>query len=62
MPEFEGVIEPIIIGASQNVSQPEEETYEPIHDRIERFADRIAGWVAFKEAELAKTCRLYSPQ
>lgn len=45
MPEFEGVIEPIIIGASQNISQPEEESYEPIHDRIERLAQRITGWL-----------------
>ncbi|MEW6377353.1 MAG: cobaltochelatase subunit CobN, partial [Thermodesulfobacteriota bacterium] len=48
MPEFEGVIEPMIIGASRGVTQPEEESYEMIHDRIERFADRVTHWVTLK--------------
>ncbi|AFM28047.1 cobaltochelatase subunit CobN [Desulfomonile tiedjei] len=49
MPEFEGVIEPIIIGAAQNISQPEEESYEPIHERIDRFAKRIEGWLHLRK-------------
>jgi cobaltochelatase CobN len=48
MPEFEGVVEPIIIGASQNMSQPEEESYEPIQDRIEQFTKRISGWLELR--------------
>ncbi len=49
MPEFEGVIEPVIIGASQNVTQPEAETYEPIHDRIKRFTVRVARWITIRK-------------
>ncbi len=48
MPEFEGVIEPMIIGASQNVSKPEQESYEAVSDRVERFADRVAGWMSLR--------------
>ena len=48
MPEFEGVIEPVIIGASQNVSQPEQEAYEAIEDRVDRLADRVDRWIALK--------------
>lgn len=48
MPEFEGVIEPIIIGAAQNINRPEEESCEPIHDRIEHLAQRIARWLDLK--------------
>lgn len=46
MPEFEGVIEPLIIGASKNVNQPEQEAYEAIHDRVKRLAERIGRWVS----------------
>ena len=42
MPEFEGVIEPMIVGASHNMDQPEQETYAAIGDRIERFARRVS--------------------
>jgi cobaltochelatase CobN len=49
MPEFEGVIEPIIIGAAQNISRPEEESYEPIQDRIERFSKRVSGWLELRK-------------
>ncbi len=45
LPEFEGVIEPIIIGAARGVSNPEEEMTEPIPDRVERLASRIRRWV-----------------
>ena len=46
LPEFEGVIEPMMIGASRGVSDPEEEAYEPIPDRVERLSARVARWVA----------------
>ena len=49
MPEFEGVIEPIVIGASRGISTPEEESYEALDDRIERLADRVARWVVLRK-------------
>ncbi|MBN1380345.1 MAG: cobaltochelatase subunit CobN [Deltaproteobacteria bacterium] len=49
MPEFEGVIEPMVIGATGGLTQPEEESYEPIRERIERLADRIAGWTRLRK-------------
>ena len=45
MPEFEGVIEPMVIGASQGAANPEDERYEPLPDRINRFAARVAAWL-----------------
>ncbi len=45
MPEFEGVIEPMVIGASQGTANPEEERYEPLPDRIDCFAARVAAWL-----------------
>jgi len=45
MPEFEGVIEPMVIGASQGAANPEEERYEPLPDRIDHFAARVAAWL-----------------
>lgn len=44
MPEFEGVIEPLVIGATRGITRPEEESYEPIGERIERLADRMVRW------------------
>jgi cobaltochelatase CobN len=49
MPEFEGVIEPMVIGATSGVATPEGESYEPITERIERLSARIARWVALKK-------------
>jgi cobaltochelatase CobN len=46
MPEFEGVIEPMVIGAARGISVPGEETYEPLAERIERLTDRVARWIA----------------
>jgi len=46
MPEFEGVIEPMIIGASRGIANPEEEAYAPILDRIDCLADRVRRWLA----------------
>jgi cobaltochelatase CobN len=45
MPEFEGVIEPLVIGASSGTDNPEEERYLPIPDRMQKFAGRVARWV-----------------
>lgn len=44
MPEFEGVIEPMVVGAARGMATPGE-TYEPIPERIERLADRIDRWI-----------------
>jgi cobaltochelatase CobN len=48
LPEFEGVIEPMVVGASNGVSSPEEEMYEAVPDRIERLARRISRWVGLR--------------
>lgn len=48
MPEFEGAIEPIMIGATRGVSKPEQDLYEPIEERIAKVADRVARWVALR--------------
>ena len=45
LPEFEGVIEPLIVGATRGISNPEEESYEPIADRMNRLAARVSRWV-----------------
>ena len=49
MPEFEGVIEQIVVGAAQNISRPEQESYEAIHDRIERLTQRVARWLELRK-------------
>ncbi|HOI95812.1 MAG TPA: cobaltochelatase subunit CobN [Syntrophobacter fumaroxidans] len=48
LPEFEGVVEPLVVGASKGVSNPEEEMYEAIPDRIDRLARRISRWVRLR--------------
>ena len=48
LPEFEGVIEPMVVGASKGISNPEEEMYEALPDRIERLARRILRWVGLR--------------
>ncbi|MGV8074426.1 MAG: cobaltochelatase subunit CobN [Syntrophobacteraceae bacterium] len=45
LPEFEGVVEPIVIGAARGISQPEDDAYEPIQDRMEKLAARISRWM-----------------
>ncbi|HET6460671.1 MAG TPA: cobaltochelatase subunit CobN, partial [Syntrophales bacterium] len=49
MPEFEGVIEPMVIGASRGITNPEEESYEPLEDRITRLAERIIRWINLRK-------------
>jgi cobaltochelatase CobN len=48
LPEFEGVIEPMMVGASRGVTKPEEEVYEALPDRIERLARRVSRWVGLR--------------
>ena len=49
MPEFEGIIEPMVIGASRGITNPEEESYEPLEDRITRLVERIVRWINLKK-------------
>ncbi len=42
MPEFEGVIEPIIIGAQ---SEESKETYKPIDERLKKVVNRVRKWI-----------------
>ena len=44
MPEFEGAIEPMVIGALN--AGAEDGRYAPIPDRVERFAGRVKRWLA----------------
>ncbi|MFH1027123.1 MAG: cobaltochelatase subunit CobN [Pseudomonadota bacterium] len=54
MPEFEGVIEPLVVGASCGADNPEEERYLPIPDRMRRFAGRVAGWLALGRKSISE--------
>ena len=52
MPEFQGVIEPIIIGAVRRIIDNRSgacvEQYWPIPERIERFVGRVKNWIKLK--------------
>ena len=48
MPEFEGVIEPMVIGATRGIDKPEGESYEPISERVGRLAGRISRWITLR--------------
>jgi len=52
LPEFQGVIEPIIIGAVKRVVDERSgacvEQYWPITERIERFVNRVKNWIELK--------------
>ncbi len=54
MPEFEGLIEPLVVGASSGTGNPEEERYLPIRERIGRFAVRVANWLAMGSKPVAE--------
>ena len=47
MPEFEGVIEPMIIGSTTKIGSGDE-AYEPIDDRVNRFVDRTCRWIRLR--------------
>jgi cobaltochelatase CobN len=47
MPEFEGVIEPIIIGA--NNANADYSQRMPIEDRVSKLAQRVSKWVTLRE-------------
>jgi len=48
MPEFEGVIEPLVVGAVQGENQ------EPLTERVGRLAARVAQWVALRKKPAAE--------
>ncbi len=47
MPEFEGVIEPIMVGGPEKVGDMEEKRV-PIEERVKRLVDRVEGWVRLR--------------
>jgi len=49
MPEFEGVIEPLIIGATKDAENPDDEAYEAVPDRIEKLTGRIERWIRLRK-------------
>ncbi|MEA3305787.1 MAG: cobaltochelatase subunit CobN, partial [Candidatus Omnitrophota bacterium] len=52
LPEFQGVIEPIIIGAVRRIIDERSgacvERYWPITERVERFVSRVKNWIELK--------------
>jgi len=51
MPEFEGVIEPVIIGTQ---SKEDNGKYVPIDERIEKVAKRIKNWIELRNKPVEK--------
>lgn len=47
LPEFEGVIEPVFLGAARREGDLEIRT--PVPERVERVADRVAAWVRLRQ-------------
>ena len=58
LPEFQGVIEPIIIGAIERSFDKESqvilEKYKSIEDRIEKFILRVKKWIELKQTPVEK--------
>ncbi|NVN92920.1 MAG: cobaltochelatase subunit CobN, partial [Desulfuromonadales bacterium] len=54
MPEFEGVIEQMVVGASSGTGNPEEDRYLPLTGRMERFAARVAYWLTMGQKPVAE--------
>lgn len=52
LPEFEGVIEPIFLGGAQR--EGELEVRQPLLERVERLADRVAKWINLQEKPVEK--------
>ena len=49
MPELEGVIEPIIIGALRRDSDDEFERHTQIEERVKKLVSRVKKWIALKD-------------
>jgi cobaltochelatase CobN len=52
MPEFEGVIEPIIIGAGSSQGEYQERT--PIPERCEKLAKRVRKWISLAKKPVSE--------
>ncbi|MDD2709631.1 MAG: cobaltochelatase subunit CobN, partial [Verrucomicrobiae bacterium] len=48
LPEFEGVIEPLVIGATSGFRNGEDSADHGIEERIHKLARRVARWVALR--------------
>jgi len=51
MPEFEGVIEPIIIGTQ---SEDSKERYDPVDERIEKVVKRVKNWIRLRRKPVSE--------
>lgn len=51
MPEFDGIIEPMVIGAQKRTIEKDAtvEWYEPVPERLEHFVNRLCKWVSLKK-------------
>ncbi|MGQ9513028.1 cobaltochelatase subunit CobN, partial [Thermodesulfitimonas sp.] len=52
LPEFEGVIEPVFLGAARREGDLEIRT--PVPERVARIADRVAAWVQLRDKPVAE--------
>ena len=48
MPEFEGAIEPLIVGATSGFKNGDEEHYQAIGERAEKLVARLARWMKLR--------------
>ncbi|MBN1165926.1 MAG: cobaltochelatase subunit CobN [Methanospirillaceae archaeon] len=53
MPEFEGVIEPILVGAQEGYGE-ESGSRRPIPERCKKLASRVANWVRLAEKPVSE--------
>lgn len=51
MPEFEGRIDPVIIGG---LSKKEDGIRMPIHERIDKLSQRVANWIKLRKKPIAE--------
>jgi cobaltochelatase CobN len=48
MPEFEGAVEPLVIGATSGFQGEGDDSYRAIQSRVAKLAERIARWVSLR--------------
>jgi len=51
VPEFEGVIEPLIVGVAhvQSLDGTKFERHRPVEERVQRIASRVGKWIALRD-------------
>jgi len=56
LPEFEGLIEPILVGASarETMAETEVEKHAGVEDRIQKVARRVKRWIRLREKPAAE--------